>query len=207
MELGPQQPFHYGSWFDDYYLVAPPDVSDPGSGGGTFGSLSAAAPAPAGVRGGVNPLADVSLDRLAIEDEPVPIADVLSRHPAAELIGLADGGDALAQHLAGYMFSLGVGVKKDVRARVPIWRSRRRRIFLPVSRSLPICCSKTTRRLTMSNAPTISTSRRRMRAFRKRRRIWPIGSRSARSDPPILSGRRRFIRKRRKKGIRRRFSL
>ena len=26
MELGPQQPFHYGSWFDDYYLVAPPEV-------------------------------------------------------------------------------------------------------------------------------------------------------------------------------------
>ncbi|MBL9069808.1 MAG: caspase family protein [Sphingopyxis sp.] len=125
MELGPQQPFHYGSWFDDYYLVAPPDVSDPGSGGGTFGSLSAAAPkAPAGVRGGVNPLADVSLDRLAIEDEPVLIADVLSRHPAAELIGLADGGDALAQHLAGYMFSLGVGVKKDVaRARAYLEKS------------------------------------------------------------------------------------
>ncbi len=125
MELGPQQPFHYGSWFDDYYLVAPPDVSDPGSGGEPFGSLSTAAPkAPAGVRGGVNPLADVSLDRLAIEDEPVLIADVLSRHPAAELIGLADGGDALAQHLAGYMFSLGVGVKKDVaRARAYLEKS------------------------------------------------------------------------------------
>lgn len=114
MEKGPQQPFHYGSWFDDYYLVAPADVP-PARSAPAFGGLMAAPPAPpSAVRGGVNPLADVSLDRLAIEDEPVLIADVLSRHPAAELIGLADGGNALAQHLAGYMFSLGVGVKKDV---------------------------------------------------------------------------------------------
>ncbi len=126
MDLGPQQPFHYGSWFDDYYLVAPPAV--PEKTGGTLGSLSAPPPAPAApsaLRGAApKPLADISLDRLAIEDEPVLIADVLSRHPAAELIGLADGGDPLAQHLAGYMFSLGVGVKKDVpRARAYLERS------------------------------------------------------------------------------------
>ena len=127
MDHGPQQPFHYGSWFDDYYLVAPPEVPG-GKRGGTFGSLSAAPPAPsvpAATRGNTpKPLADISLDRLAIEDEPVLIADVLSRHPAAELIALADGGDPLAQHLAGYMFSLGVGVKKDVlRARAYLEKS------------------------------------------------------------------------------------
>jgi len=94
MELGPQQPFHYGSWFDDYYLVAPPEV-------------------PESVK-----------EVLAVGDEPIIIADVLSHHPAAELIGLADGGDPLAQHLAGYMFSLGVGVKKDVpRARAYLEQS------------------------------------------------------------------------------------
>lgn len=128
MELGPQQPFHYGSWFDDYYLVAPPEVPETGKREGGFGSLSAALPAPRisgpATRGAVNPLADISLDRLAIEDEPVLIADVLSWHPAAEVIGLADGGNALAQHLAGYMFSLGVGVKKDVpRARAYLEQS------------------------------------------------------------------------------------
>ncbi|MCW0182052.1 MAG: caspase family protein, partial [Zavarzinia sp.] len=124
MDHGPQQPFHYGSWFDDYYLVAPPEVPD-GTRGGALESLSAAPPAPSAVRGAAaKPLADISLDRLAIEDEPVLIADVLSRHPAAELIGLADGGDPLAQHLAGYMFSLGVGVKKDVtRARAYLEKS------------------------------------------------------------------------------------
>jgi len=129
MELGPQQPFHYGSWFDDYYLVAPPEVPGREGRGGGFGTLSAAPPAPPIprlVRGGpvADPLADVALDRLAIEDEPVLIADVLSRHPAAELIGFADSGHPLAQHLAGYMFSLGVGVKKDVpRARAYLERS------------------------------------------------------------------------------------
>lgn len=126
MDHGPQQPFHYGSWFDDYYLVAPPAV--PEKAGGAFGSLSAPPPAPiapSALRGAApKPLADISLDRLAIEDEPVLIADVLSHHPAAELIGLADGGDPLAQHLVGYMFSLGVGVKKDVpRARAYLEKS------------------------------------------------------------------------------------
>lgn len=129
MQHGPQQPFHYGSWFDDYYLVAPPDLPARTMAASTRGPLSAARPEPpVGTRGAtapaVDPLGDVSLDRLAIEDEPILIADVLSRHPAAELIGLADGGNALAQHLAGYMFSLGVGVKKDVpRARAYLEKS------------------------------------------------------------------------------------
>lgn len=119
MELGPQQPFHYGSWFDDYYLVAPPDIAAARPAAAVAAAaVPAAAPArTSAVRGvaraAVDPLADISLDRLAIEDEPVLIADVLARHPAAELVALADGGYPLAQHLAGYMFSLGVGVKKD----------------------------------------------------------------------------------------------
>lgn len=113
MEHGPQQPFHYGSWFDDYYLVAPPEIS----------RTPSVAPAPAAISGGtatrgakpaVDPLADISLDRLAIEDEPILIADVLSRHSAGEIVGLADGGHPLAQQLAGYMLSLGVGLKKDL---------------------------------------------------------------------------------------------
>lgn len=115
MELGPQQPFHYGSWFDDYYLVAPPDIP-----AAVPALASAAEPAttPAPTRGAArpaaDPLADISLDRLAIEDEPVLIADVLSRHPAATLVGLADDGHPLAQQLVGYMFSFGVGLKKDM---------------------------------------------------------------------------------------------
>lgn len=125
MERGPQQPFHYGSWFDDYYLVAPPVLpaaapARPVSAVAVIPlpslrpATSASAPASAGRGGGADPLADISLDRLGIEDEPILIADVLSRHPAADLISLADGDHPLAQQLAGYMFSLGVGVKKDL---------------------------------------------------------------------------------------------
>jgi TPR repeat protein len=122
MELGPQQPFHYGSWFDDYYLVAPPEVPQ------TPFATPVSAPVTGAVvtRGAksVDPLADISLDRLAIEDEPVLIADVLSRHPATEIVALADGGHPLAQQLAGYMFSLGVGLKKDLpRARAYLEKS------------------------------------------------------------------------------------
>ncbi|MCW5645738.1 MAG: caspase family protein [Sphingopyxis sp.] len=115
MELGPQQPFHYGSWFDDYYLVAPPEVP---AALPVVASAAEPATTPAPTRGAArpaaDPLADISLDRLAIEDEPVLIADVLSRHPAAALVGLADGGHPLAQQLVGYMFSFGVGLKKDM---------------------------------------------------------------------------------------------
>lgn len=124
MKFGPQQPFHYGSWFEDYYLVPPPELSAPVA-------MLAEAPAvpdgPVATRGAafaIDPLADVSLDRLAIEDEPVMIADVLSRHSAAELVKLADGGHPLAQHLVGYMFHLGVGVRKDLpRAKAYLERS------------------------------------------------------------------------------------
>lgn len=115
MELGPQQPFHYGSWFDDYYLVAPPDIP---AALPVVASAAESATTPAPTRGAArpaaDPLADISLDRLAIEDEPVLIADVLSRHPAAALVGLADGGHPFAQQLVGYMFSFGVGLKKDM---------------------------------------------------------------------------------------------
>lgn len=124
MELGPQQPFHYGSWFDDYYLVAPPEVSQvPVAMPPVSAPLSAGA-ATRGAKPAVDPLADISLDRLAIEDEPILIADVLSRHSATQIVALADGGHPFAQQLAGYMFSLGVGLKKDLpRARAYLEKS------------------------------------------------------------------------------------
>lgn len=127
MELGPQQPFHYGSWFDDYYLVAPPDLPQAVAASVSEPSASPAPPAGAtrgAARPPADPLADISLDRLAIEDEPILVADALSRHPASEIVALADGGHPLAQQLAGYMFSLGVGVKKDIpRARAYLEKS------------------------------------------------------------------------------------
>lgn len=100
LKLGPQTPFHYGSWFDDVYLVPPPQLA-------ANAVTATAAPLPARIEG-------LSLARLAIEDEPVLIAEVLARHPAEQLLAMADGGDALAQHLVGYMLHLGVGVRRDV---------------------------------------------------------------------------------------------
>lgn len=128
MQLGPQQPFHYGSWFDDYYLVAPAEVPQARAVAAALPVKAAAAPPAGATRGpakpAADPLADISLDRLAIEDEPILVADVLAHHPAAQLVALADGGHPLAQHLAGYMFSLGVGVKKDLpRARAYLEQS------------------------------------------------------------------------------------
>lgn len=123
MESGPQQPFHYGSWFDDFYLVAPVEIT-PMAQPVSVAVQGGSGDATRGARSAVAPLAGISLDRLAIEDEPVLVADVLSRRSAADVIALADGGDALAQHLAGYMFSLGVGVRKDaVRARAYLEQS------------------------------------------------------------------------------------
>ena len=122
MEHGPQQPFHYGSWFDDYYLVAPADLP---AAAAPAVPVAVAAVSASSTRGAIiDPLADISLDRLAIEDEPLFVAEILARHPAAELVALADGGHPLAQQLAGYMFSLGAGVKKDaVRSRAYLERS------------------------------------------------------------------------------------
>jgi uncharacterized protein len=97
LSLGPQQPFHYGSWFDAIYLVPPPEIT------------AAAAP----VRP-PSPIEGITLQRLSIEDEPVLLAEVLERTSAADILALAEGGDLLAQHLAGYMLQLGVGVRKDV---------------------------------------------------------------------------------------------
>lgn len=100
LALGPQQPFHYGSWFDEIYLVPPPDLNAPVASGAT--------------RPALRPIEGITLARLAIEDEPILIAEVLSRHKGAELLALAEGGDVVAQHLVGYMLHMGVGVRKDV---------------------------------------------------------------------------------------------
>jgi len=123
MDHGPQQPFHYGSWFDDYYLVAPADLPYVAAAPSAMSAVPAGA-ANATRGAATDPLADISPDRLAVEDEPLLLADVLTRHPAAELVGLADAGHPLAQQLAGYMFSLGVGVRKDAaRARAYLEQS------------------------------------------------------------------------------------
>lgn len=118
VDMGPQQPFHYGSWFEDFYFVSPADV-------GAASTDQAAPPQPAAIavepalapttRGALAPIG-IPTDRLATIDEPVLVADLLAERSAADIAALAERGDADAQHILGYMFHLGVGVRRDLAA-------------------------------------------------------------------------------------------
>ncbi|WP_211051324.1 caspase family protein [Parasphingorhabdus halotolerans] len=122
LELGPQQPFHYGSWFEDFYLNPPQkpatglNATDPSSKAGGRASIGAEAGAylPAIATKALSSI-QISMDRLAIEDETILIGEVLSNHGVADLTLLAVNGDALAQSLLGYMYHLGVGVSADLK--------------------------------------------------------------------------------------------
>ena len=103
LDLGPQQPFHYGSWFEDFYLNLPKDVSDDSD---ALASL-AATPAPSPI--------DIPMERLATEDETILVGEILSDLGIADLTQLARNGDPLAQSFLGYMYHLGVGVRKDLK--------------------------------------------------------------------------------------------
>ncbi|MBX9729640.1 MAG: hypothetical protein K2X31_12095, partial [Sphingopyxis sp.] len=56
----------------------------------------------------------MSFDVLAINDEPVVVANILARRSVADIQALAERGDADAQHIFGYMLHYGVGVRRDV---------------------------------------------------------------------------------------------
>lgn len=128
VNMGPQQPFHYGSWFEDFYFVPPAEISTP----------STAQPAPPpplpvpaapeaepaspaeqvpepSTRAALAPLG-IPIERLATIDEPVLVADLLAQRSAADILALAERGDADAQHILGYMLHFGVGVRRDIDA-------------------------------------------------------------------------------------------
>ncbi|MEO9633977.1 MAG: caspase family protein [Parasphingorhabdus sp.] len=100
LDLGPQQPFHYGSWFEDFYLNEPIDMSDDPD---RASSVPVASPI------------DIPMDRLAIEDETILVGEILDTMGVADLTQLATKGDPLAQSFLGYMYHLGVGVRKDLK--------------------------------------------------------------------------------------------
>lgn len=136
VNMGPQQPFHYGSWFEDFYFVPPPaDIAAP-SGAQvappppppSAEPPSPAQPAPAAepalpaepapeppTRAALAPLG-ILMDRLATIDEPVLVADLLAQRSVADIVALAERGDADAQHILGYMLHFGVGVRRDIDA-------------------------------------------------------------------------------------------
>ncbi len=104
LELGPQQPFHYGSWFEDFYLNLPKEELE----------ISVAASPPA---------IDIPMDRLAIEDETILVGEVLGELGISDLTRLATAGDPLAQSFLGYMYHLGVGVRNDLE-QAELWLER-----------------------------------------------------------------------------------
>lgn len=101
---GPQYPAFYKIAPSSFYLVAPAET--------------AAAQTPSATSLVLPPI-----ERLAIEDEPVLMREVLSRHPVAAVISAAEAGDAAAQYLLGYAYSFGVGVRTD-RVQAREWMER-----------------------------------------------------------------------------------
>ncbi|AMO71690.1 caspase family protein [Sphingorhabdus sp. M41] len=106
LDLGPQQPFHYGSWFEDFYLNLPSDASgNPGPASSSPATRSSLA-------------ISIPMARLAIEDETILVGEVLGDLGVGDLTRLATKGDPLAQSFLGYMYHLGVGVRKDLKQAV-----------------------------------------------------------------------------------------
>lgn len=128
LNLGPQQPFHYGSWFEDFYLNEPVTVSEQKfrkktkpqnrskirnkakrvkSSGTSVFAYQYISPSV------LVSLQSLSTARLAVEDEPIIVAEVLEKHSIADLTLSATTGNAIAQYLLGYMYHFGVGAKED----------------------------------------------------------------------------------------------
>lgn len=76
-----------------------------------MGVASAIMIGPAGVG---TSIAGLTTERLATEDEPLLVADLLSRYSLEQIVLAAAGGDPVAQYLLGYMCHLGVGVEKNL---------------------------------------------------------------------------------------------
>ncbi|MEO1044641.1 MAG: caspase family protein [Pseudomonadota bacterium] len=114
MQPDAQYPFPYGIFYDDFYFVEASREQRPNPVGSALG----------GIIGGSRPrqidpvllawLSELTIDRLAVTDEPVIIDELLARFKAEEVINAAMSGNMLAQYLLGYMYHFGVGVPKDL---------------------------------------------------------------------------------------------
>jgi hypothetical protein len=66
---------------------------------------------------------DLSMDYLALTDEPVIVADVLADHRPEQLLQMAGAGDPIAAYLVGYMFEYGRGADQDL-TQARVWLER-----------------------------------------------------------------------------------
>ena len=122
---GPQSPYLLSSLTEVYYFrpagalsprppqIAGDDKPQPIHAGAAQGRGLAVTPDIAAAPDSPAPL-DLSLDYLAVTDEPVVVADVLADHTPDDIAALAEGGDPIAAYLLGYMFEFGRGAQQDL---------------------------------------------------------------------------------------------
>lgn len=118
---GPQSPYMLSSLTELYYFrpagVQAPRLPTPAPQGAMRQTQAPASGRPAR---GLAASLDLSIDHLALTDEPVVVADVLAEHSADDLIAMAEQGDPMAAYLLGYMSEFGRGAPLDL-AQARIW--------------------------------------------------------------------------------------
>jgi len=98
--VGPQYPALYKITPSKLYLVEPPEPSRLP----VFGALV----------GMEVPIQLPPPERLAVEDEPKLIREVLSKYKFGQLLRAAERDNPVAQYLAGYAYEFGIGVDADL---------------------------------------------------------------------------------------------
>ncbi len=126
-QWGPQSPYMLSSLTDFYYFhpagVQAPRPPPPAGQGVTRQAPTVArtlAPASGRPARGLAASLDLSIEHLALTDEPVVVADVLAEHSADDLVAMAEHGDPMAAYLLGYMSEFGRGAQLDL-AQARIW--------------------------------------------------------------------------------------
>ncbi|WP_298017851.1 caspase family protein [uncultured Parasphingopyxis sp.] len=107
-----QQPVFTGSWSRPFYFV-PASMQD-------FAPV-AVLPGGASARLRLGPTRssetpaslDIPLEMMSTLDENILIVRVLERYRAEQILAMAEGGDPVAQYLAGYMYGYGAGLPED----------------------------------------------------------------------------------------------
>ncbi len=109
-----QYPVRYGQFREDFFLMPMPNPARARTGaprGGAAAALAMALPQMTSV------LAALTLDRLAVEDEPYIVGNLLTQARLGDILFAAQqSNDPVAQYLLGYMMEFGVGINKNLPA-------------------------------------------------------------------------------------------
>lgn len=111
---GPQSPYILSSLTEVFYF-RPAGVLAPRPPGGSVAATTQSVTPPPRVTRGLAQSLDISMDYLAVTDEPVVVAQVLNDHSLEDVAALAEAGDPLAAYILGYMFEFGRGAQLDLK--------------------------------------------------------------------------------------------